>query len=97
MRLTKIHVNNYRLLRSLELDLGPNLSLVIGKNNCGKTSLLSILSKFIGGSNSPNSFSYDDFNIEFKERLFNTIDNDGADWNAISTKGAIVQKLRGNP
>jgi len=87
MRLTKIHVNNYRILRSLELDLEPNLSLVIGKNNCGKTSLLSILNKFIGGSNSPNSFSYDDFNVEFKERLFNTIDNDGADWNAISTKG----------
>uniref|UniRef100_A6VF48 Uncharacterized protein n=2 Tax=Methanococcus maripaludis TaxID=39152 RepID=A6VF48_METM7 len=59
-------VNNYRLLKEMNLDLEDDLSLIIGKNNCGKTSLLSILNKFL--NNSPN-FSFDDFNIEFQDGL----------------------------
>ena len=42
MKITKIKVKNFRLLKEFELDLEESLSLVIGKNNCGKTSLLSI-------------------------------------------------------
>lgn len=38
MKLSKIYVDNFRLLKELRLDLQSELSLVIGKNNCGKTS-----------------------------------------------------------
>jgi putative ATP-dependent endonuclease of OLD family len=48
MNIKKIKIENYRLLKDFELDLEQNLSLLIGKNNTGKTSLLSILEKFIG-------------------------------------------------
>lgn len=69
MKISKIKVDNYRLLKSLDLDLEDDLSLVIGKNNSGKTSLLSILDKFIGKKSNIPSFSYDDFNIDFQKEL----------------------------
>ena len=69
MKITKIKVKNFRLLKEFELDLEESLSLVIGKNNCGKTSLLSILNKFIGSQSASNNFSFDDFNSELKDEL----------------------------
>lgn len=69
MEIAKIKIKNYRLLKDLSLDLEDNLSLVIGKNNTGKTSLLSALDKFIGERASKNDFSFDDFNIDFKNLL----------------------------
>jgi predicted ATP-dependent endonuclease of OLD family len=37
--------------------------VVIGKNNCGKTSLLLILDKFIEADSAKNNFSVDAFSI----------------------------------
>ncbi len=48
------------------MDLEEDLSLVIGKNNTGKTSILSVLDKFL---NEKSKFSYDDLNIDFKNEL----------------------------
>lgn len=75
MRIIKIKVNNYRLLQNFEVDLEESLSLIIGKNNTGKTSLLTVLDKFINASDIKN-FSYDDFNNEFKKDLCTLIEND---------------------
>ncbi len=47
MKITKIQVENYRLLKDFSIDIEKELSLVIGKNNCGKTSLLSVIDKFL--------------------------------------------------
>ena len=87
MRLTKIQVNNFRMLKELDLDLEESLSLVIGKNNCGKTSLISVLDKFIGGKSSSNNFTYDDFNTSFKTTLLKAIEDDGVSWEATRSKG----------
>ena len=69
MIITKIKVKNFRLLKEFELDLEESLSLVIGKNNCAKTSLLHVLNKFIGSQSTSNNFSFDDFNSELKDEL----------------------------
>ncbi len=37
MKISKIKVKNYRLLKDFDIDLEDELSLIIGKNNCGKT------------------------------------------------------------
>jgi len=66
MKVCKIEVENFRLLKKFSMDLEDELSLVIGKNNTGKTSILSVLDKFI---NEKSKFSYDDFNIDFKNEL----------------------------
>lgn len=69
MKITKISVANFRLLRNVDIDLEENLSVIIGKNNCGKTSLLLILDKFLGGHPSKDNFKFDDFNVTFKDEL----------------------------
>lgn len=87
MKIIKIKVKNFRLLKDFEFDLEENLSLVIGKNNCGKTSLLSILNKFIGSQSTLNSFSFDDFNSEFKDELKSKVQtNDSTAYFGISLK-----------
>lgn len=66
MKIIKIEIENFRLLKNFSIDLEKELSLVIGKNNTGKTSILSVLDKFL---NEKSKFSYDDFNIDFKNEL----------------------------
>lgn len=75
MKIFKIQVDNYRLLKNFSIDLEDELSLVIGKNNTGKTSILSVLEKFLNQSEK-NKFYFDDFNIDFKEELKNLIEGD---------------------
>lgn len=72
MKITKIEVTNFRLLKNFSLNLENDLSLVIGKNNTGKTSLLSALEKLINNSDR-NKISFDDFNVELREKLTNII------------------------
>ena len=66
MKITKIDIQNFRLLKNFSIDLEEELSLVIGKNNTGKTSLLTVLDKFL---NDTKSFSYNDFNFDFWKKL----------------------------
>ena len=49
------------------MDLRDDLSLVIGKNNTGKTSLLNVLSVFLTGSQS--SFAFADFSLDVQRSL----------------------------
>ncbi|MFM9329411.1 AAA family ATPase [Paenibacillus mesotrionivorans] len=76
MKISRLKVDNYRLLKKFEVDLEKELSVVIGKNNCGKTSLLSILDKFIGKRATTNAFTYDDFNIDFQKEIQQLVEND---------------------
>jgi predicted ATP-dependent endonuclease of OLD family len=69
MKINKIEVKNFRLLKNFSLDLEDELSLVIGKNNSGKTSLLLILNRFLK-SNSSGKFEPDDFSLEYKDKIF---------------------------
>jgi len=68
MKIYKIQIENYRLLKAFSIDLEDELSLIIGKNNTGKTSILSALEKFLNQSER-NKFSFDDFNIVFKNTI----------------------------
>lgn len=75
MKIKKIKIENYRLLKQFSIDLEEILSLVIGKNNTGKTSLLAVINSFLNGSDK-SRFSYDDFNIDFKNDLKALIEED---------------------
>src|SRR5574337_56367 len=74
MKISKLQIENYRLLKNFSVDLEKELSLIIGKNNTGKTSILSILDKFLSQSDK-NKFTFDDFNIDFKSKLKTLIEN----------------------
>jgi predicted ATP-dependent endonuclease of OLD family len=75
MKILKIEIKNYRMLKNFSIDLEEELSLVIGKNNTGKTSILLVLEKFLNSSDK-NQFTYDDFNTEFKKELKKLIENE---------------------
>lgn len=47
MVIKQIQVKNFRLLKEFTMEMEDELSLVIGKNNVRKTSLLVILDKFL--------------------------------------------------
>ena len=68
MRIFKLQIKNYRLLKDFSMDLEKELSLVIGKNNTGKTSILTILDKFLNQTDR-QKFAFDDFNVDFKKEL----------------------------
>lgn len=80
MKVTKIHIKNFRLLKDTCIDIEKTLSLIIGKNNCGKTSVLSAMNKFIGEQSSSNNFTYDDFNSDFKAQIWKVVETQNYNW-----------------
>ncbi|PKA43274.1 ATP-dependent endonuclease [Rhizobium sullae] len=68
MKITKISIQNFRSLKKLQIDLEDYLSIVVGKNNSGKTSLLLALERFLSGSGNAR-FDFDDFNTDFQQHL----------------------------
>ncbi|MGS0825102.1 ATP-dependent nuclease [Shewanella sp. 0m-8] len=77
MRIRKIEVNNFRLLQNSSLDMTGGLTLLVGKNNTGKTSFVVVLEKFLKKS-SP-SFSFSDFPISIRDRILNISDQTNVD------------------
>ncbi|WP_404986811.1 ATP-dependent nuclease [Chryseobacterium sp. M5] len=68
MKIESIYINNFRLLKDFKIDLEESLSLVLGKNNSGKTSLLTCLDKFINNSDKKKIVS-EDFNLDYKKEI----------------------------
>lgn len=76
MKIEKIIVKNFRLLKDFSIDLEDSLSLVIGKNNVGKTSLLLILDQFLAAKGDmKRSFKFNDLNLDTQEQLKNLMIN----------------------
>lgn len=73
MKLAKLQVENFRSLKNLEVDLEEYLSIIVGKNNSGKTSLLVALERFLSSSNT--SFDFDDFNLDFRQHVLALAEN----------------------
>ncbi|UTW61824.1 AAA family ATPase [bacterium SCSIO 12741] len=92
MKVKRIGVKNYRLLKDFRIELEDELSLVVGKNNTGKTSLLTVIDKFLNRSER-NRFTFNDFNIELKNQLKELIENDDIDWGDYSPLGIEMQLL----
>ena len=69
MILKKMKVTNFRLLKNFELDFKDELSLIIGKNNCGKTSALIILDKMLNSS----KVMWEDINLECQKEVYEKV------------------------
>jgi len=61
MKITDIEIKNFRLLEAVPLDLADTVTLIVGRNNSGKTSVVEVFNKFLGSTQSP--FKFDDFSI----------------------------------
>jgi putative ATP-dependent endonuclease of the OLD family len=73
VKLTKICIKNFRSLKNLQVDLEEYLSVIVGKNNSGKTSLLLALERFLATSGLPR-FDFDDFNTDFQQHLIDLLE-----------------------
>ena len=74
MYISKVKIENFRLLKDSTLDIEKqekkDLSLLIGRNNSGKTSFIMLFDKFLKSSTSPN-FNFDDFPILIRKEILN--------------------------
>ena len=76
MYISKISIENFRLLKNFSIDLEEELSLIIGKNNSGKTSLLYLLDKIFHWRDKGGCIHIDDFNLDYKKSLVDMLAKD---------------------
>lgn len=60
MKIKKIEVKNFRKLQNISIDFDECVTLIVGRNNSGKTSLSEVFNKFLGSN---AAFTFDDFNF----------------------------------
>lgn len=86
MHIEKIHIENFRLLKNSTLDLRTSTTLLVGKNNTGKTSFAVLLEKFLikGG------FHFDDFSISLRDALLSI----GTDTNVDELSIRLLLKIK---
>ena len=58
MKIKNITIKNFRLLEDVSLNIEEDITLIVGKNNTGKTSLFEVINMFF---NEKNNFSFHDF------------------------------------
>ncbi|MEX6699339.1 AAA family ATPase [Peribacillus frigoritolerans] len=80
MYISNIKMRNFRLLNDTVLDLKKDLSLLIGRNNSGKTSFLVLFEKFYNNG----GFNYNDFSLSLRKKLNNI--NEDTDINEFSIR-----------
>jgi len=65
MYIETIEVKNFRLIKNAILDVKKDLSLLLGKNNSGKTSFLVLFEKFYNHQ----PFTYNDFPLSLRNEI----------------------------
>lgn len=66
MKIKKIFIQNFRLLEDLSINIEEDLTLIVGKNNTGKTSFFEAINMFF---NEKNNFSFHDFSQSTYEKF----------------------------
>ncbi|MGI9580133.1 AAA family ATPase [Chryseobacterium sp. RRHN12] len=60
MRIKQLQVKNFRLLENLSVNIEDDITLIVGKNNTGKTSLFEVINIF---TKSSQEISFEDFSL----------------------------------
>lgn len=69
MRIEKVRAEGFRLLQDVEIMLEPNSTVIVGRNNSGKTSLTDIFDRFTGETGA--RFRLEDFSAVSRSKFFN--------------------------
>ncbi|HHV6924346.1 TPA: AAA family ATPase, partial [Haemophilus influenzae] len=64
-----VKIKNFRLLSNVELELEKDTTVIVGRNNSGKTSLTEVIRRFLG--NDSPSFQLEDFSTESYDNFLN--------------------------
>lgn len=71
MKITDVTIRNFRLLKEVGLSLESDSTVIVGRNNSGKTSLTEVFKRLL--SDKPPVFSLYDFNISSIEQFKNCL------------------------
>ena len=84
MFLRKIDVENYRLLKDVHIDFEKSLTLFVGKNNTGKTSVMNIFEFIVSDK---RNLLFDDYPLECRQLLYQAFKSywDNSDENSFDT------------
>ena len=68
MYIKKIDINNFRLLRKVDLSLEDRTTVIVGRNNSGKTSLTELFRRLL--SDGSPTFRLEDFSLGAHEQFW---------------------------
>ena len=71
MYLKSIRVENYRLLKDVTISFDSSLTLFVGKNNTGKTSIMHVIEFLLSNS---TQLPFDDYPLECRQTLYSAIE-----------------------
>lgn len=91
MRIKKVGVKNFRLLKDVELSLEDKTTVIVGRNNSGKTSLTELFRRLLA-DNSP-SFLLEDFTLSVHDDFWCAflLYNQKAEENEVREKLPIIE------
>lgn len=69
MKISNVKVENFRLLRDIEIGLEDRTTLIVGRNNSGKTSIAELFRRIL--SEKAFSFRLEDFSLGCHEQFWN--------------------------
>ncbi|MBN1536882.1 MAG: ATP-dependent endonuclease [Anaerolineales bacterium] len=67
MYIKKLTIKNFRLLQNVELQLEEKTTVIVGRNNCGKTSLTELFRRL---TKSDPKFRFEDFSLSVHEQFW---------------------------
>lgn len=67
MKIKNVEIKNFRLLEDIKISLDDKISLIVGRNNSGKTSVIEIFNNFFSYENS--TFIFEDLSINSHKRF----------------------------
>lgn len=71
MYLEKIQIKNFRLLKDVTINIDESSTLIVGKNNTGKTSFMGMLDKVING----HKLNFNDYPINSRKEIYKLLES----------------------
>lgn len=68
MHIQKVKVEGFRLLQDVEIFLENGSTVIVGRNNSGKTSFTDVFDRFVGDSGA--KFRLEDFSVEHRDNFY---------------------------
>ena len=72
MRIKQVRIENFRLLQDVSIGLEGRTTLIVGRNNSGKTSIAELFRRLL--SEKTLSFRLEDFSLGCHERFWTAFD-----------------------
>lgn len=96
MKIKNISIKNFRLLEEIKLNIEDDITLIVGKNNTGKTSLFEAVNLFLSDN---ANFSFHDFShstydkFEHCYTIFKSIDIEEDEENRESLEESLIDAM----